>query len=170
MTEQVSRRTVLRRSAEVAAAGAAATVLFNGSDAQAKPAPAAGRSPFGTVVRTDGATAEVALGATTVTVPVVGFPPRWQLRPGDRVAVGTDADTGQQAAQPLVTRLVGPIEKTTRSGRQTAVTVAGTTVVVDPATIRAGGTGRGVAGQYEAYYIGNDRGPTLRAVVLRPIG
>ena len=168
MANRVSRRVMLRRSAAAVAGGAAATVLFNSADAQAAPvvpdpagAPAEG---CGTVVEAGDGSAWVVLGSRTLTVPAVGFPDGWRLFPGDRVSVGPDPDTAALAVQPLVTRLVGPIEQ----ADQTTVTVAGTTVVLDPATIRGGATARG-AGSYEVYFVTNDRAPTLRAVVVRPL-
>jgi hypothetical protein len=168
MPNRVSRRVMLRRSAAAVAGGAAATVLFNTADAQAAPvspdpsgAPAEG---CGTVVEAGDGSARVALGSRTRTVPVVGFPDGWRLSPGDRVSVGPAPDTAALAAQPLVTRLVGPIERADRS----TVMVAGTTVVLDPTTIRGGATARG-AGSYEVYFVTNDREPNLRAVVVRPL-
>ena len=100
-----------------------------------------------------------------MTVPVVGFPDGWRLRPGDRVTVGRDPQTGRQAALPLVVRLVGPVQRRDR----TTVTVAGTTIALDRATIGSGRAAGSRPGQYEVYYILDEREAAPRAVVFRPL-
>lgn len=176
MANEVSRRRLLTASA-AATAGGAVAVALSGEPAQAAPV---GSARIGRVVRQidDAAGAgspatavEVALlrpgGAQVtgvVTVAVAGFPTGWVLRTGDRVVVtGADDPDRPLTAMPLVTRLVGRVQRT---GTDTVV-MAGQRLHLRVGTLET--ASRSADATYEAYVIGNDLDGTLSCTTLRPV-
>lgn len=164
---KISRRHLLTGSAAVGA-GLASLVFVEDGVRAATTTPSGSR--IMAIVRHAGSHAQVALpgaaDSTAETVAVHGFPPSWQLQPGDLVLVTGPRADSPNTAYPLVRRLVGKVERTARSAR-----VAGSTMELRPQTIqdRTAITDRRVVGpKFEAYVIENSRSATLSCVALRP--
>ena len=129
MVRRIRRRSVLQGTVGAAAAVAGSAVL--GAEAAAAPNP---RMTSGVVVRVSGVVVEVELtGGGTASVPAVGFPDGWQLRPGDVVAVANaDSDGSPDHAQPLITPVTGAF----RAGPGSEALVGGQPVRVVRQTVR----------------------------------
>ncbi|MEV0590608.1 hypothetical protein [Nonomuraea cavernae] len=143
------------------AAGAAGVVAVGESAALGSAGPGA---LVGQVTRVDGALVEVALDAGgTVLVPPVGFPPGWQLRPGDPVMVMKAEFHGvPDHAAPVVVSVSGSLG--TQRGR--SVSVAGANMNITPQTIQMGE--KSADGSHtDAFCIRNRTDNSLTAVALR---
>ncbi|NJC83272.1 hypothetical protein [Planosporangium mesophilum] len=144
--------------------------MFNG-EAQAAPA-APVHSSIARVVRHEGDSAVLTVvsgllpAGATVTAPVRGFPPGWQLSEGDLVMLTSERAVYSNAATPLVTRLVGRVEGQTSAG----VEIAGTRARTTDATIRQSRsvTGASRGPLFEAYCVKNDMSGTYSCLALRP--
>jgi len=178
MAEQVSRRVM----AKLVGTAVAGVVVAIGAGEDVAAAGVAGRrSPLGRVIAQRRVTARVKVSpgavaaspaSTVVDVPVVGFPPDWQLRLGDRVIVTHGGPDEPVAAHPLVTRVVGSLERVPGRAGEVLVAVGGVRVRVQAATIGAGPAQvkQGSDRTYEAYYIDNDLDGVRSCVTLRPVG
>ncbi|GAA1660607.1 twin-arginine translocation signal domain-containing protein [Fodinicola feengrottensis] len=161
---KISRRHLLTGSAALGA-GVVGTLVFTES-AHATPAAVPGHAKIMSVVQHTGNKAQVSANGSTETVAVHGFPAGWQLRPGDLVLVSGAASTTPNTAFPLVTRLVGSVQRS--SGQ---VRVSSAAIELRPQTIQQSAAvgDQNVRGpKYEAYVIENSRDTTLACVALRP--
>jgi len=173
MAQLISRRRALKTSgAAVAGAGVASVVFLQGA-AHAAPV-VKGKSRVVQVVRHTGDTAEVSVaGNDSMTVPVHGFPVRWQLRKGDLVLLtGPDADAFPSTAMPLLAAIRGRIAHSGRAGKG-ALGVGGVEVslrnetIIEAPMINGAGS-RGTV--YVASVIENALDHTLTCVALRADG
>ena len=159
----LSRRDLLRRSGGVTIAAAGVLPFLDGA-AEAAPQ---GSSRVARVVSQKGEQVTVDLLDASrsverrVTIPMLGFPPGWQLRPGDLIiATGDRFPVDPDRAIPLYTRLRGSV---TRTGRH-AVQVGRTQAAIQPQTLKLKAQNHQQLG---AYCIENDFGKTLTCVALR---
>lgn len=165
---RIHRRHLLTRSAALGAAVAGGLVFTEDSARATTAIPTSSRVMA--VVQHTGNRAQVAAPgvetATGETVEVRGFPPGWQLRTGDLVLVTSPNSTTPNVAFPLVTRLVGKVERRVGWAR-----VGSASIELRPQTIQRNNAiaDPSVTGpKFEAYVIENSRDATLTCVALRP--
>lgn len=178
----ISRRQVLKASATVVVTGAAVDALAGratagGLDAdQDEAGPRRAVHPA-TVLAVTGRRADVEIAAdgtrpaSRVTVSVTGFPDGWVLRRGDQVVVSRLGTDQPFAAYPLIALVKGSITGYREAAGGARVTVAGTEMVLRPATLRSGATGAALGAdtrRYEAHYLDNAVDKVRSCVMLHP--
>jgi hypothetical protein len=165
MARPIGRRAFLAKSTMVAAAGTAAAVATTGRAEADAPAKQRGSAEFATVNRHDGELAEVTVrgSAKAELLPLTGFTAGWRLRAGDQVVVATEMGSGTRFVEPLVSFVVGRVDRT--PSRAQTIEVAGKTLVLrDATTIQLGDS----SADYVVHYITNNRESDVWATSVRP--
>lgn len=98
-----------------------------------------------------------------VSLPMVGFPPGFELRPGDRVVLVHDENG--PAVRPLV-RAVTVQEPPSESGEQ--LRAGGQTYAVQAATLREDDEGEGAGPPYSVWVVDRAEGDQGQVIAYRP--
>ena len=177
MRSSLSRRKLLKGSAGLATAGALVSVAVD--EPRAAAAPATTRDSYvGSVASQLDQTVRVSIvtGHPTqraVVVPFEDFPAGWVFRPGDLVLVTQDSLGQPVAARPLVRRVVGTADAYTERAGVRSLTVAGTDMLVQAATVMpelaSAAVIRHDGRRFVAHYVDNDVDGLRACFGFRPL-
>jgi hypothetical protein len=178
MRSNLSRRKLLKGSAGLVTAGALVSVAVEQTPAAGALAIARDSyvgsvaSQLDQVVHVSILTGQPAQRA--VAVPVEDFPTGWVFRPGDLVLVTQDSLGRPLAARPLVRRVVGTADAYTERAGSRLVTVAGTDMVVQAATVMPEESASAAVSRHDgrrflAHYVDNDIDGLRSCFGFRPL-